>query len=369
MVLIVPFLLLLAVGVLSNVEQSRSWRFCCWAWAFDVSPPSPSPKSRLTGGGFGVQLHQQRRSHRKNRLAFHFMDESTTRRSSTTTRTTTALPLALQPQQLGFFEELDVPKQEREERRVIVEKWLGPSSSPSAPKLTPYLDAWEIQKQLLEHQIYRLEHQQQHGVSSPFLTAGGGGSGSGSGFHRSSGVDRVLLLEHEPVYTLGTGSDPDNIRNNTEGIPVVRMDRGGEVTYHGPGQLTVYPVLDLRSYRQDIHWYVRALEEAAIVALRHHGVDAERDDETTGVWVGGHKVAAIGVKCRKWVTQHGLAVNVGAESLRGFSGIVPCGIEGRPVGYLNQFVEQEVSVPEFAASMEAALEQVFAVKLVEEPWP
>ena len=138
------------------------------------------------------------------------------------------------------------------------------------------------------------------------------------------------------------------------------------MTYHGPGQLVVYPVLDLRHYHQDIHWYMRALEESILMALKPCGFDAERQDDTTGIWIDNHKVAAIGVKCRKWITMHGLAVNVEASSLENFGGIVPCGLEGRKVGCVNDFLSEDrepLTVAEFAKYMKVALEEVFQVEM------
>jgi lipoyl(octanoyl) transferase len=207
------------------------------------------------------------------------------------------------------------------------------------------------------------------------------------------GRDTILFVQHEPVYTLGSGSDEsfilNNANSNTNEIPIVRMNRGGEVTYHGPGMLVVYPVLDLRNYRQDIHWYMRALEEAVLLALQDVGIQsAVRDEETTGVWIRDdttttsngkddkdnnmYKVAAIGVNCRQWITQHGLAINVERiPSLeRAFEGIIPCGLHGRKVGCVNQFLDEKhaITVEEMAKSMVAALEEVFRIKLVKRPF-
>jgi len=200
---------------------------------------------------------------------------------------TAALRAIQQQQQLGFFEKLQMSSEEVRERNVVVENWVGQSAS----KLTRFEYAWDVQRQLLQDHVQRLDDPTR---SSSFLT-----TVDGTG---SSGVDRILMLEHQPVYTLGTASDPSFVLDSASGdIPIVRMDRGGEVTYHGPGQLTVYPVLDLRSYKQDIHWYVRALEEAAILALRDYGIDAERDADTTGVWVNGHKVRVDKKHCWAFV--------------------------------------------------------------------
>ena len=139
------------------------------------------------------------------------------------------------------------------------------------------------------------------------------------------------------------------------GVDIVRIERGGEVTYHGPGQLVVYPILDLRGYRQDIHWYMRALEEAVLLALEGAGIDgAAREDSVTGIWIEGAKVAALGVKVRRWVSMHGLAVNVDHRSLDNFGGIVPCGLEGRSVTCINDHLapgQEALTVQDFAHHM------------------
>ena len=182
------------------------------------------------------------------------------------------------------------------------------------------------------------------------------------------GKDTIILLQHKPVYTLGTGSDPDFIKESglSSSIDVVRIERGGEVTYHGPGQLVAYPILDLRGYKQDIHWYMRALEEAILLALESVGVEgAVREDDVTGIWIGGKKVAALGVKVRRWITMHGLAVNVDQNSLGNFDGIVPCGLVGKDVTCINDHLEEPISVEEFAKHMRKALKQIFEIDLVD----
>jgi lipoyl(octanoyl) transferase len=144
----------------------------------------------------------------------------------------------------------------------------------------------------------------------------------------AGGPDALLLLQHPPVYTLGRGADPRFLGAAAHGaVPVVRVGRGGQVTYHGPGQLVGYPILGLRDLRPDVRWYVRALEQALIDALGDLGIGAVRRDGLTGVWVGARKIASIGVAIRRWVTWHGFALNVGAD-LRGFAAITPCGIDG-----------------------------------------
>ncbi|KEF42884.1 MAG: lipoate--protein ligase [Cyanobium sp. CACIAM 14] len=150
-----------------------------------------------------------------------------------------------------------------------------------------------------------------------------------------SAPDALLLLQHEPCYTLGRGAslrhlgfDPDH-----PPLPLFRIDRGGEVTHHLPGQLVLYPVLDLQRHGADLHRYLRTLEDVVLALLRELGLEGERIDGLTGVWLQGRKVAAIGIGARRWISQHGLALNVDC-SLEGFGAIVPCGLSGRPVGRL-----------------------------------
>jgi lipoate-protein ligase B len=144
----------------------------------------------------------------------------------------------------------------------------------------------------------------------------------------SGASDVLLLLEHPPVYTLGRGADARFLGDASNGpVPVVRTGRGGQVTYHGPGQLVGYPILDLRGHRQDVRWYLRSLEEVLIRALGDLRIRAERREGLTGVWTGGRKIASIGVALRRWVSWHGFALNVAAD-VEGFARITPCGIPG-----------------------------------------
>jgi lipoyl(octanoyl) transferase len=136
--------------------------------------------------------------------------------------------------------------------------------------------------------------------------------------------DLLLLLEHPAVITLGRSARRDHLRS-TAHDPVVEVERGGDVTYHGPGQLVGYPIIDLHGYRADLHWYLRTLEAALIRALEELGIAAERRHGLTGVWTGGRKIASIGVHVRQWVTWHGFALNVTTD-LAAFDQIVPCGI-------------------------------------------
>ena len=147
--------------------------------------------------------------------------------------------------------------------------------------------------------------------------------------------EAVLLLEQEPCYTLGRGASTVHLRFDPDAppLPLHRIDRGGEVTHHAPGQLVLYPVLNLQRHGADLHRYLRTLEQVVLDLLTELDLPGERCPGRTGVWLEGRKLAAIGVGARRWISQHGLALNVDC-SLEGFKAIVPCGIADHPVGRL-----------------------------------
>ncbi|KAF8405140.1 hypothetical protein HHK36_010038 [Tetracentron sinense] len=149
--------------------------------------------------------------------------------------------------------------------------------------------------------------------------------------------DTLIILQHPPVYTLGTGSSEEYLNFDIKDAPysVYHTERGGEVTYHGPGQLVMYPVINLRYHKMDLHWYLRALEEVVIRVLSStFSIKASRFEGFTGVWVGDKKLAAIGIRVSQWITYHGLALNVTTD-LTPFQHIVPCGIRNRQVGSIE----------------------------------
>jgi len=165
---------------------------------------------------------------------------------------------------------------------------------------TRYADAWDLQRKIFDLRL-----------------------------HDRIG-DHLLYTEHEHVYTLGKGGDENHllasdVELQEKGVDVHRIDRGGDITYHGPGQVVGYPILDLRSYGTDIHLYLRNLEETIIRVLGDFGIEGAREEGMTGVWVKGEKIAAIGVKVSRWVTMHGFALNVNTD-LSMFHRIIPCGI-------------------------------------------
>ncbi len=201
--------------------------------------------------------------------------------------------------------------------------------------LVPFLDAWNYQRSLVTERI-----------NNPQLQ------------------DILVLLEHPPVYTLGKAATLDFLKFDPHNSDreIHRLERGGEVTYHCPQQLVGYPILNLRHYQQDLHWYLRQLEEVIIRAVAVYGLKAYRISGLTGVWLEGRKIAAIGIKVSRWITMHGLALNV-CPDLSGFKYIVPCGIEDKPVGSLAQFIP-EITVKEVRIEIAQAFSQVFQVKLI-----
>ena len=175
--------------------------------------------------------------------------------------------------------------------------------------------------------------------------------------------ERLLLLEHPPVITLGrNASDADVLAGRERlaalGVTVETADRGGQVTYHGPGQLVGYPILDLRPDRRDVARYLRDLEEALIRTLRTYGLAASRSEGLTGVWVGDRKIAALGVHLSRWVTTHGFALNVTTD-LDHFDLIVPCGIRTRGVTSMARLLSRDVPLDEVAARFVPEFAAVF----------
>lgn len=174
--------------------------------------------------------------------------------------------------------------------------------------------------------------------------------------------DTLLLMEHPPVYTLGQGATESFLKFDPARPPaeLIRVERGGEVTYHCPGQLVGYPILNLYHYQQDLHWYLRQLEEVLLQTLACYGLKGDRLPGLTGVWLEGYKVAAIGIKVSRWITMHGFALNV-CPALQGFEAIVPCGIGDRPVGSLAQW-QPDLSVNQIIPTVIQQFGKVFGIE-------
>jgi lipoyl(octanoyl) transferase len=185
-----------------------------------------------------------------------------------------------------------------------------------------------------------------------------------------SGPDTLLLLEHPHVYTLGRNAKKENILISAEqlaarGAQVFEIDRGGDVTYHGPGQLVGYPILDLAQHRRDIAWYMRGLEEVLIEVAAEYGIQAGRLAGAPGVWVGSNKLAAMGVHISRWVTSHGFAFNVNTD-LRYFDGIIPCGLPDKGVTSLQKLLGRRVEMGEVGEKVVRQFGRVFELEMVEQ---
>src|SRR4030095_15917293 len=181
--------------------------------------------------------------------------------------------------------------------------------------LTPFNEAWSLQKTLHEHK--------QNNITEDF----------------------ILTTEHYPVYTLGKSGDKNHLllnedELNLKKISYYEIDRGGDITYHGPGQLVVYPIFDLNNYYKDIHRFLRELEEAVIKTLAEFNIESHREEGLTGVWVRDEKICAIGIKVSRWITMHGLAFNINND-LSYFDKIIPCGIFHKGITSLKKILGYE----------------------------
>jgi lipoyl(octanoyl) transferase len=192
----------------------------------------------------------------------------------------------------------------------------------------PYTEAWAIQRQVQEAVIAK------------------------------EAESTLLMVEHDPVYTLGRRRNAAENLIDVGQVPVVEVERGGDVTFHGPGQLVVYPILRLEESWKDLHRVMRALEEAAIQTCSDFGIKAGRDDRNTGAWVNGKKICAIGIGCRKWVTWHGMALNV-CTDLSFFQRIQPCGMNADLVTSMAQVLPAAPSWNRVQTQLLLRLQEVF----------
>jgi lipoyl(octanoyl) transferase len=183
----------------------------------------------------------------------------------------------------------------------------------------------------------------------------------------SSFPDVLILNEHNHVYTIGKSGNEDHVLADEKeladfGAKIYQIDRGGDVTYHGPGQLVGYPILDLNNYYKDIHRYLRDIEEVIILTLKDFGIDGIRNEGYTGVWVGGDKIAAIGVKVSRWITMHGFAFNLDTD-LSYFNRIIPCGIFHKGVTTLNHILKEDVTLDKVISVLIRNFATIFQVNI------
>jgi len=169
--------------------------------------------------------------------------------------------------------------------------------------------------------------------------------------------DTLVLLEHPPVYTFGKNADRSNLIDPRD-AEVIQSDRGGDITWHGPGQLVGYPIMNLENHKKSVSWYMRNLEEVIINTLDHFGISGERISGMTGVWVGNQKVCAMGVRLSRWVTMHGFALNVRPD-MSYFDGMLPCGIKGKGVVSMKELLGNEIKIEDVIPPLTQAFRFVF----------
>ncbi len=175
--------------------------------------------------------------------------------------------------------------------------------------------------------------------------------------------DTFFMLEHPHTYTLGKVAEKENLISTSGqlkelGISVYEIDRGGDITYHGPGQIVGYPIIKLSDWKEDTHAYLRGLEEVIMLTCNEYGLKTERNSKYTGVWIGDRKIAAIGIKVSRWITMHGFAFNVNTD-LAYFGGIIPCGIKDKEVTSLQRELGNEVPIEEVKEKVIKNFKEVF----------
>lgn len=212
-----------------------------------------------------------------------------------------------------------------------------------------YRVVWELQKDL-QSRLIRQKRESETGDPSTYTQN-----------------DILLFVEHPHVYTLGKSGDSAHLLKgltelNDIDAEYVEIDRGGDITYHGPGQIVGYPILDLDRHITDIHKYLRRLEEVMIRTSADYGIEAGRIDGLTGVWVGNQKICAMGIRCSRWVTMHGFALNVNTD-LSYFNHIVPCGIRNKEVTSLSQLTGKKIDMNEVKKSIVTHFSEVFDAEL------
>ncbi len=223
----------------------------------------------------------------------------------------------------------------------------------------PYKEVWDFQEQLLKHNVdtKKVTGHQVSGVSNQAAT-----------------INYLLFVEHPPVYTLGKNGNAQNVLINEEartqkGIEYFHINRGGDITFHGPGQLVGYPILDLENFKPDIGWYLRSLEQIVILTMAEYGLKGERSAGETGVWMDtqnslkARKICAMGIRCSRWVTMHGLALNVNTD-LNYFDFIVPCGIRNKKVTSFKNELGYTVPMDDIKEKVKRNFEKVFDAVLI-----
>lgn len=215
-----------------------------------------------------------------------------------------------------------------------------------------YRTAWDLQQRLQAQLIeQKLAHRKDPSAGKPV-------------------EDTLLFVEHPHVYTLGKSGDAAHLLKEITELKkidaeFIENDRGGDITYHGPGQIVGYPILDLDRHFTDVHKYLRYLEEVIIMTCADFGVEAGRIDGLTGVWIGDQKICAMGIRCSRWVTMHGFAMNVKTD-LTYFDHIVPCGIANKKVTSLESLAEERVTIKDVKMKLSLNFAKQFGVEVQED---
>jgi len=224
----------------------------------------------------------------------------------------------------------------------------------------PYKEIWDYQEQLLKKNTEAKAALRLAGNMSDINDL-------------ENTTNHLLFVEHSPVYTLGKNGDVSNVLISEEertrrGIDYFHINRGGDITFHGPGQLVGYPILDLEKFKTDLGWFLRSLEEVIILTMAEYGLKGERSKGETGVWIDPsikgkeRKICAMGIKCSRWITMHGFAFNVNTD-LDYFNFIVPCGIENKQVTSLQKELGKELPFEEVKEKVKNNFEKIFGCSL------
>ncbi|HEX6181796.1 MAG TPA: lipoyl(octanoyl) transferase LipB [Chitinophagaceae bacterium] len=236
-----------------------------------------------------------------------------------------------------------------------------------------YRNAWDYQEQLLQQNL-KLKTEAMALVNEAAIAGQDETEAPGINTHSANTTHHLLFVEHPPVYTIGkSGKEKHFLINEEEcqrrGIEYFRTNRGGDITFHGPGQIVGYPIFDLEKFYTDIGRYLRELEEVIILTMADYGLKGERSPGETGVWIDPNipgrerKICALGVRCSRWITMHGFAFNVNTD-LSYFNFIVPCGIQGKQVTSLQRELGGIVSIEEVKEKVKANFEKVFNIRIV-----
>jgi lipoyl(octanoyl) transferase len=216
----------------------------------------------------------------------------------------------------------------------------------------PYKETWDLQETLLQEKV--------KAKSMPEL--------------KLNNIDHFLLVEHPPVYTLGKNGKPEHVliseeQRKEKDIDFFHINRGGDITFHGPGQIVGYPILDLDHFKTDLGWYLRSLEEVIIETMAEYGLKGERSNGETGVWLDTdkkgreRKICAMGIRCSRWVTMHGFALNVNTD-LNYFNYIIPCGIQHKQVTSLQKELNRVLDMDEVKEKIKNNFQKVFGATLI-----